>query len=449
MFRLVPRGALEAKRTTPRTVILRAEPGEVAIKVASHVAIKVGAGLGADDPAEASGDAFPPLLVRELRAESVRPLEPGTSPAQVWRVTTPRDVLAVKVLRRGAGIVDGHDLRSFLKKPAQLRRIHRELPGLSSFYVDVVGVWDHTSWAAYAMPFVEGAAAVSPASPPDQARERLNHVFGVLTEHGYARTRRDRSDDHVRDHLAKIRRRLWVLARRLPRDLLDGPRVVVNDWSCRPLGPLLQEIEGSSTLLRMLRPRLVSYPVHGDLNLGDVLAAPGRPESFTVIDPRGTQSYRDPIDDFAKALFSMTVFDRSLTSGLRVWRTAARPGRPTGYVVRSADPYSRYAAMATAFVEMLGSLPFGSELSRIDPHWRVRLAFFHGFHALAEATWRLSPRAPRVVGPARDPVTLATGFCALGLRLLEQAMAGSADSGGQLPDVSTGLDDHAGAIWRC
>ena len=429
-------------------VSLRASLGRSAIKVASEVAITSGADVGAD--ARGSGvDAFPALLVRELQAESVRPLEAGTGPARVWRVTTPKDVLAVKVLRRGAGIVDGHDIRSFLKKPAQLSRIHRELPGLSSFYVDVVGVWDHTSWAAYAMPFVEGAAAVSPASPPDVAHDRLNHVFGVLTEHGYARTRRDRSDDHVRDHVAKIRRRLWVLARRLPRDLLDGQRIMVNGTSCRPIGPLLQAIEGSSQLLRMLLPRLVSYPVHGDLNLNDVLASPRRPESFTVIDPRGTQSYRDPIDDFAKALFSMTVFDRSLTSGVRIWRTPARRERPTSYVIRAVDPYSRYADMATMFVEILGRLPFGDELDRVDPHWRVRLAFFHAFHALEEATWRLSPRAPRPApAAARDPLTLATALCALGLRLLEQAIAGAADDDTALPDVSTGLDDDAGVIWR-
>jgi hypothetical protein len=425
------------------------EPGEVAINVASEAAIKTGADVGAGDAGEASIDAFPALLLRELRAESVRPLEPGTSPARVWQVTTPSGQLAVKVLRRGAGIVDGHDIRSFLKKPAQLRRIHREMPGLSSFYVDVVGVWEHTTWAAYAMPFVEGAAAVSPVSPPEQARDRLNHVFGVLTEHGYARTRRDRADDHVRDHVAKIRRRMWLLARRLPRDLLDGPRVVVNGRPCRPLGPLLQAIETDPSLLRKLLPRLVSYPVHGDLQLGDVLASPVRPESFTVIDPRGTQSYRDPIDDFAKALFSMTVFDRALASGLRIWRTPPRRRRPASYVVRAVDPYTRYPALATSFVEMLASLPFGEELNRVDRHWQVRVAFFHAFHTLEEASWRLSPRAPRAIGAAaRDPLTLATGFCALGLRLLEQAIAGAADSTTELPDVSTGLDDEVGVIWR-
>ena len=401
------------------------------------------------DRGEVSNDAFPSLLVRELRAESVQPLEPGTSPARVWRVTTGRDVLAVKVLHRGASLVDGHDIRSFLKKPAQLRRIHRELPGLSSFYVDVVGVWDHTNWAAYAMPFVDGGAAVTPVVPPGEARDRLNHVFGVLTEHGYARTRRHRADDHIREHLGRIRRRMWVLARRLPRELLDGPRLVVNGTPCRPLGPILQAIEADPALLHRLVPRLVSYPVHGDLQLGDVLANAGRPESFTVIDPRGTQSYRDPIDDFAKALFSITVFDRSLASGARIWRTPPRNGRPASYIIRSVDPYDRYAALGPVFVQMLAALPFGQELDRYDPHWRLRLAFCHAFHTLEEASWRLSPRAPRSLGTAaRSPLTLATAFCALGLRLLEQAIAGAARSDIELPDVSTGLDDDAGVIWR-
>ncbi|HEX8803764.1 MAG TPA: hypothetical protein VF743_06215 [Acidimicrobiales bacterium] len=394
-------------------------------------------------------DVLPPRLARELQAGDVRPLRPGASPARVWRVATPRGPLAVKVLRRGSGMVDGHDIDSFLQEPAQIHRIHRELPELSSFYVHVVGVWRHTDWAAYAMPFVEGSAAVSPAEPRGEALERLDHVFRVLTEHGYARTRRHAPDGRGDDlHVGRIRRRLWVLQRRLPGELVDGGRLLVNGRSCRPLGPLLQEVERSAALARVLRPNLVSYPVHGDLDLGDVLVHPGHPRSFTLIDPGGTQSYRDPTHDFAKALFGLTVLDRSLASGLRIWRLPPRPGRPASYIIRAVDAYRGYPALGRAFVDVLAALPFGAELERVDPYWRVRLAFAHGFHALAEAARRVVDRRPTDVGAAgRSPLTLATGFCALGLRLIEQAIDGTS-SPGTLPDVSTGLDDDARAVWR-
>jgi hypothetical protein len=376
----------------------------------------------------------------------------GCSPARVWRVTTRRRVLAVKVLTRRPGVVDGYDIPAFLQKPEQIKRVHRELPGLSPFYVDVLGVWEQSTWAAYAMPFVDGAAAVSPQSPPERAADRLGHVFGVLTEHGYARTRGSAGDGQLRSlHLGRIRRRLWVLERHLRPELLDGPPLLVNGRSCRPLGPLMQEVESNAALNRLLRPAVVSYPVHGDLDLGDVLVAADRPDAFTVIDPHGTRGYRDPVYDFAKALFSMTVLDRSTASGLRIWRSPDRPGRPTSYLVRAVDPYRHYPALAASFVDMLGALPFGKELSRVDPHWRVRLAFAHGFHSLAEASWRLADRSPRsatAAAAARDPATLATGFCALGLRLLEQAIAGAREAAAALPDVSTGLDDDAVVAWR-
>ncbi|HLM65137.1 MAG TPA: hypothetical protein VK306_12625 [Acidimicrobiales bacterium] len=397
------------------------------------------------------GDAttgFPAPLARELRAESVQSLGRGTSPARVWRVTTPHAVLAVKVLRRGAGLVDGQDIGSFLKEPAQLQRVRRELPRLAPHVVDVLGVWQQTAWAAYAMPFVAGAPAVAPAVPRHEAHGRLNEVFTVLTEHGYARTRRTSGEDLSRHDLSRVRRRLWLLRRHLHRELLEGPRITVNGASCRPLVPLLHAIEGDASLSRLLRPRVVSYPVHGELDLADLLA-PAASASFTLLDPRGTQGYRDPVEDFARALFSMTTLDRCTTSGVRLWRSAPSGRRPASYVLRAADPYEGYAAMGTWFVDMLGDLPFGAELTRIDPRWRVRLAFAHGFHALVEATARLSAPPPDDGGGrARTPVTLATAFCALGLRLLEAAIAGARQSPGTLPDVSTGLDDPAGAVWR-
>ena len=396
-------------------------------------------------------NTFPAQLARELDAETVLPLKPGgDSPARLWKVTAGKDVLAVKVLQRGAGMIDGHDTQSFLQKPAQIQRLHRELPHLSPFYVDVVGVWDHPDWAAYAMPFVDGGAAVTPQSPPGLVCDRLGLVFGVLTEHGYGRTRGSRALAQLRDlHLGRIRRRLWVLERHVRRELLDGPPILVNGRRCRPLGQLLQAIESNTALVNLLRPGVVSYPVHGDLGLGNVRERPGHPESFTVIGPVGTRAYRDPIYDFAKALFSMTIFDRAMASGLRIWRLPGRGRQPTSYIIRAVDAYREYSAMALPFVDMLASLPFGEELERTDPHWRLRLAFSQGFHALAEAGRHLTAPAPepRRAG-GRDPVTLTTGLCGLGLRLLEQAIAAARRSSTDLPDISTQLDEDTAVIWR-
>src|ERR1044071_2576950 len=64
--------------------------------------------------------------------------------------------VVVKVLRAGAGSVDGHDLGSFLRKPQQIARVHRDLPGLSPYYVPLTGSWHGPGWGAYATPWIDG-----------------------------------------------------------------------------------------------------------------------------------------------------------------------------------------------------------------------------------------------------------------------------------------------------
>jgi aminoglycoside phosphotransferase (APT) family kinase protein len=394
-----------------------------------------------------SVEGFPAHLRNELQATAVEPLPRGTSPARVFRVATPDGDLAVKVLRQGAGIAPGQDIARFLQEPAQLQRVRKEVPQLARFFVTVLGVWQQMGWAAYAMPYVDGSTAVTPHRPRDEARDRLTHAFGTLTELGYARTRTSASGS-VRPHdLGELRRRLWILHRHVPRELLDGRPLKVNGRWCRPLEPLIQAIEGDTPLLTRIRPRVVSYPVHGELDLANMLTPAGSP-SFTLIDPRGTRGYSDPVDDFARALLSMTTVDRLTASGVRVWRTAPRGRRPLTYEFRSVDPdHAGYARLGAWFVGMLGSLPFGVELTRVDPYWRVRLAFSHAVQALLEASARLSARTPPpTTAGTPTPAKLATAFCAVGIRLLEQALAGAGST--DLPDISTGLDDDTRAIWR-
>lgn len=394
-----------------------------------------------------SVEGFPAHLARELQAGSVEPLPRGTSPARVFKVATPEGTLAVKVLRQGAGIAPGQDIAQFLQEPAQLQRVPKELPALARFFVAVVGVWQHAGWAAYAMPYVDGSAAVTPLSPGHEAQDRLRHAFTTLTEFGYARTRTSASGS-VRPHdLGELRRRLWILHRAVPRELLDGRPLKINGRWCRPLEPLIQAIEGDTPLLTRIRPRVLSYPVHGELDLANMLH-PARSPAFTLIDPRGTRGYCDPVDDFARALLSLTLVDRPTATGVRVWRTAPRGRRPVLYEFRSVDPdHAGYPRLGAWFVDMLGALPFGQELTRVDPYWRVRLAFSHAVQALLEASSRLSARTPApVTAGTPTPQKLATTFCAIGIRLMEQAIAGAGSTA--LPDISTGLDDDTRVIWR-
>ncbi len=272
------------------------------------------------------------------------------------------------------------------------------------------------------MPYHAGAPATAELDRPDPDLAaffgRLRPAFQVLTEQGYAVDRRPAPADHFHTaHLDRLRRRLPLLRRHLDPGLFGG-QVIVNGRRCHGLPRLLNRLASDDRLPAALRPGRLSFPVHGDLNLGNLLVAGG---DFVVLDPRGTLLPWDPVYDLAKSLFSLSVFEQALARGFTVRRSAAAGDTPS-FEVALRDGRAGYLAAALAFVPFLERLPFAAELDRDDPAWRRRLLVTHAVHCLAEAACRLSDRKPRAYGQVRgwDACRLlATGLYLVGLVLLD------------------------------
>ena len=349
----------------------------------------------------------------------------GGSSATVWQVSTERGPrLVVKTLAERAALVDGHDLGSFARKPRQIAAVHEELPGLSPYYVSVIGHWRGPGWAAYAMPHYAGLPVTLPldGGQPDveDFLRDVGAVLRVMTENGYAQRSWAAAPDHfAATHLARVRRRLPMLRGHLPAELLADQPITVNGRRCRSLPRLLAEIGADDALIAVLRPGQLAFPVHGDLHLGNVLLRRGRADpEFTVLDPRGVLTPWDPIYDFAKSLFSLTIFERAITSGLRV-------GRSGGYTVSFMDDRDGYLEAAERFVPVLAELPYLRHLDQVDPNWRTRLRFAHACHCLAESACRLSDRKHRVFGETSGwdaCVLLSTGLLLYGIRQLDELL---------------------------
>jgi hypothetical protein len=356
----------------------------------------------------------------------------GGSSATVWRVRTERGLrLVVKALTERDDLVDGHDLGTFMRKPRQIAAVHRELPGLSPYYTSVIGRWRGPGWAAYAMPHHDGRPVTRPLDGPrpdvDGFIRDVSAVVRVLTEGGYARRSWPAPPDHfVTTHLARVRRRLPMLHRHLPAELLADHPIVVNGRRCRPLPRLLADLGTDDALLATLRPGRLAFPVHGDLHLGNLLLRRGGPDpEFTVLDPRGVLTPWDPVYDFAKSLFSLTIFERAITGGLRVGRLIQSGRRSDGYTVSFIDNRDSYRTAAGRFVPALAELPYFRHLDRVDPNWRTRLRFAHACHCLAESACRLSDRKHRAFGEVRGwdaCVLLSTGLLLYGIRQLDELL---------------------------
>jgi Phosphotransferase enzyme family len=361
-------------------------------------------------------------------AEAV--LDPsGGSSATVWQVGTEQGLrLVVKVLAERDDLVDGHDLSTFAGKPCQIAAVHRELPGLSPYYVSVTGHWQGPGWAAYAMPHYAGRPVTEPLDGVEPDVEDflrdVGAVLRVITENGYAQRSWPAAPDHfVTTHLARVRRRLPMLHRHLPAELFADQPIVVNGRCCRSLPGLLAEVGADDTLIARLRPGQLAFPVHGDLHLGNVLVRRGSPDpEFTVLDPRGVLRPWDPVYDFAKALFGLTVFERAITSGLHVARLPQAGTGAAGYTVSFTDSRDSYLVAADRFLPILAELPYLLHLDQVDPDWRIRLRFALACHCLAESACRLSDRKYRVFGETRGwdaCLLLSTGLLLNGIRQLD------------------------------
>ena len=170
----------------------------------------------------------------------------GGSSATVWLARTEEGRrLVIKALTERDGLVDGHDLGTFLRKPRQIAAVHRELPGLSPYYTSVIGCWQGPGWAAYAMPHHDGRPITRPLDGPqpdvDGFVRDVSAVLRVVTESGYAQRSWPAAPDHfVTTHLDRILRRLPMLRRHLPAELLADQPIVVNGRRCRPSSALRQ-----------------------------------------------------------------------------------------------------------------------------------------------------------------------------------------------------------------
>jgi hypothetical protein len=374
-------------------------------------------------------------VLAERDVQRLVPLHGGGTPAQVWLATrSTGGRFVIKYLDAAAGLVDGHDLRTFRLKQEQIARIHAELGRLSPSYVQVTGAWHGTGWAAYAMPYYEGACITQPLRGEDHDLSgflsALRAVLETLTEHGYAARDWPAPAGHfLTTHVGRVRRRLPLLRAHLDPCLFDGPGVWVNGRRRPPLTRLLDRLGGDHGLAADLQPARLHYPVHGDLNLGNVVMRNG--SEFTILDPRGVLEPWDVVYDMAKILFSLTVFELAMEGGFAIRRETS-PDLSPHYLFALRRPRPAYFAAARRVPRLLGSLPFFCQLDRADPNWRARLAFAHGVHCLAEAACRLSDRKPRDPDPTRQwPACLerACGLLLTGLALLDDLLEARATTG--------------------
>jgi hypothetical protein len=344
----------------------------------------------------------------------------------------------LKYLESGADRVDGHGVRTFRAKHHQQQHLTRIAPGVAARYLPVLHAEHQRGWSALLLPYSPHptVAELGRTLPPEDFVRLLNAIIGALVDEGYA------LGGHPSDpalwhgtYLGRLTRRWWILRSHLPDDLQQDA-VVINGRRVATMRHLHQ-IAGAPEIAGLFAGSRLSYPVHGDLNLRNMLAAPGSSDTpvFHLIDPRGTDQPWDILYDLAKILFTLTLFDDAMRTGFTIASTA-----PGEYTVGLAGP-SGLRHTLPAFTATLPSLWARLEAAGLgDGPWPARLLLAHATHVLAESACRLSDRA----APLPTRLNRAVGLHLSGLLLLDDLLH-------RLPGGEP-LDDHLAILeeptWR-
>lgn len=366
---------------------------------------------------------------RSLDVSVIRPLTGGGSGAYSALARDRQGRLVVlKVLAQASNVVDGHDLNAFRAKQLQVGLLQDLAPAIAARYPQVHQVGHEDTWSAYVYEHIPRPNLVEVATNAgvDRAHRALCAIWRQLAADGYSVSATRASSDHwQRVYLDRVPRRRWILEANVPQRLLTADQVRVNGRVVRGLDAT---VAAASAITKLLATATLAPPVHGDLNLRNLLladpapaasrsAAASRPAAssaapdFTLIDPRGTLDLWDPCYDLAKLLFTLSLFEAAMASGFHVRRHG-----PVEYTVTlRSNPLrqwlSRFVADARSLSEVIGLNAAA---------WRAQLLFAHAAHVLSEASCRLSDRSePKAVRLNRCLGLLLYGLLLLG-DLLDQ-----------------------------
>jgi hypothetical protein len=360
--------------------------------------------------------------------ETVENVADGGSLATVAKLTTRSGGrYALKHSTDVAQAVDGHDLRTFRAKVRQHRWLLRHGGPLSRRYPAIRGSWGGRGWSAVLMDWHDGDPLMA-TLVHDETTAACARVVDDLFENGYCRQSFVAGTDHAeRAHIDRVLRRLDYLRTTPLGPLVDAPSLVVNGRDVVHPRSLLDDVLRHPGLRQSIRPRRLALPVHGDLNLRNLLVRPGD-GAYTLLDPRGVMQPWDPLYDVGKMLFSCTLYE-----GVRAGLCAARL---TGgeLIVRLAPGWDAHRRAAERLVAVLDESCPVADAFVGEPDWRCRLLFVHACHAISEAACRVS------VGCREGQEPLAAAAPLLGLGALLLAQWHTAASGGGAPDPLAAVD---------
>lgn len=351
-------------------------------------------------------EGLPRSVASRLAEVEYEPLGGGGSAALSFRVGAGSQMLFLKVAstRFDRDVIDGHESASLVKKWIQMRRIERDLPALRAFYPSALWLWREQDFVAYATEFIRGPL-LGDLVQRGAGASGLASLAGLLGDQRIPRVACVNRSFYERFHFQRVHRRISYLNAAVQTGEVFHLRVN----GLHPLSPSKVSGLASSAGARTVGTvHSLWYPVHGDLNLGNVIMDGPVPR---LVDVRGMREWWDVSYDLGKVLFDLLLF-RPLSQ-----MTYDAQGRDLIAFRERPAPW----AAAQSFIEGFSRTAGGAWLSHYDPLWQQRTALCLATHMLAESAARVS--VARVAGdPLKRHLHAAAMLWNIGGHLLDDVL---------------------------
>jgi hypothetical protein len=335
-------------------------------------------------------------LMRFLGPGTVTAIGNGGSGALVFRHDYLDIAKFVKYLPHRPDAVDGHEAHALLAKAEQVRLIHEVAGGLRHA-VPVIHVTEIAGGYVMTAPVIEGRSPVERLLDGDVLAFAaiLRRLLEAVGEHGYA-CRSSAASGAADLYIGRTRRRLDYLAKHL-----TGPPGV-------QLAEILDSV-GRVGHQRGLLPTKVYFPVHGDLNLLNVIETDGG--ELIMVDQRGVLGDWDPMYDIGKMLITIWI-----QAGLEYGLYSIGQGGHDLSCQRATAALLSHGSQALRWA--ISGWHFGEQIERNPQRRWLRVLFAAAVHAICEAACRISvSRSALCTNPAREAAK-ACAYLSLGSRLL-------------------------------
>jgi hypothetical protein len=306
----------------------------------------------------------PRWILKRLGASHEAAIHGGGSGASAFVVDSPSGRLAVKVGRTATSMVDGHGGEDLVNKWRQLRLAWAQGEPIRSLYAKPVRLLRDADQVALVCAYHDASSVLTILDTTNEVPDLSPLLSAYLHPSVSSWIRRGTPSDYRMAHIDRVRRRVSFVAAHAP-EWLD-----VNDFhGVRvPNVNAVLALLDSESMVRRCTPGYVHFPIHGDMNLQNILWSPSGPK---LIDVRGVTTAWDLVYDLGKMLFDVLIYHDLA----RQHRARPAPGR---------------CDQAASIMAQVDRSELGAWLSTNDPGWKDRLVVTVLLHALSEAACRLS-----------------------------------------------------------